>query len=84
MIDGMEWRKSSYSSGRGEECVEVKLSPWRKSSYSSPEGQECVEVSISGSPEISLRDSKNPNKALLNFSLEEWTPFLLLIKKFPS
>jgi hypothetical protein len=36
------WRKSSYSTGNGGNCVEVGV--WRKSSYSNVNGGECVEV----------------------------------------
>lgn len=39
----MIWRKSSRSSGGGQNCVEVAAT-WRKSSKSSAGGQECVEV----------------------------------------
>ncbi|MER5934913.1 DUF397 domain-containing protein [Streptomyces sp. NPDC002054] len=40
---GLRWFKSSYSSGEGDDCVEVALS-WHKSSYSGSEGDDCVEV----------------------------------------
>jgi hypothetical protein len=36
------WRKSSYSTSNGGECVEVGI--WRKSSYSNVNGGDCVEV----------------------------------------
>ena len=35
------WRKSSYSSGSGTNCVEVAT--WRKATYSSSNGTNCVE-----------------------------------------
>lgn len=39
------WRKSSYSSGNGSNCVEVAHIPgWRKSSYSGGNSSNCVEV----------------------------------------
>jgi hypothetical protein len=38
----MTWRKSSYSSVNGGNCVEVGV--WRKSSYSTSNGGNCVEV----------------------------------------
>ena len=41
-MTGAGWRKSSYSSGNGGQCVEVAT--WRKSSYSSGNGGQCVEV----------------------------------------
>ncbi|MFI6053371.1 DUF397 domain-containing protein [Streptomyces violascens] len=40
------WFKSSYSSGDGDDCVEVALD-WRKSTYSSGSGDSCVEVAHS-------------------------------------
>lgn len=36
------WRKSSYSTSTGGECVEVGV--WRKSSHSSSNGGDCVEA----------------------------------------
>ena len=36
-LTGAVWRKSSYSSGNGGDCVEVAV-VWRKSSYSSANG----------------------------------------------
>lgn len=36
------WRKSSYSTSNGGECVEVGT--WRKSSYSTGNGGNCLEV----------------------------------------
>jgi hypothetical protein len=36
------WRKSSYSTNNGGDCVEVGV--WRKSSYSTNNGGACVEV----------------------------------------
>ncbi|MFD6246852.1 DUF397 domain-containing protein, partial [Streptomyces roseolus] len=38
----LAWFKSSYSSGSGDDCVEVALS-WHKSSYSGGSGDDCVE-----------------------------------------
>ncbi len=37
------WRKSTYSSTTGGNCVEVATA-WRKSTYSSTTGGECIEV----------------------------------------
>lgn len=42
-----DWRKSSYSSANGGNCVEVAMT-WRKSSYSSGNGGNCVEVAAAG------------------------------------
>jgi hypothetical protein len=38
----MSWRKSSYSTSNGGQCIEVGV--WRKSSYSTSNGGSCVEV----------------------------------------
>jgi hypothetical protein len=42
-LTGAAWRKSSYSSANGGDCVEVAV-VWRTSSYSSANGGACVEV----------------------------------------
>jgi hypothetical protein len=38
------WRKSSYSNGGMNNCVEVAAIPWRKSTYSTGGANTCVEV----------------------------------------
>ncbi|MFE0737942.1 DUF397 domain-containing protein [Streptomyces sp. NPDC058855] len=46
-LTGARWRKSSYSSDTGGNCVEcapLGTAAWRKSSYSSDTGGDCVEV----------------------------------------
>ncbi|GAA3052772.1 hypothetical protein GCM10020000_37950 [Streptomyces olivoverticillatus] len=48
----LSWFKSSYSSGDGDDCVEVAFA-WRKSSYSGDEGGECVEVATTPTPSTS-------------------------------
>ncbi|WP_070015387.1 DUF397 domain-containing protein, partial [Streptomyces nanshensis] len=53
----LDWRKSSYSSGEGGNCVEVAAA-WRKSSHSSPEGGNCIEVSERPGT-VHVRDSKD-------------------------
>ncbi|MFI1965751.1 DUF397 domain-containing protein [Streptomyces pathocidini] len=45
------WRKSSYSSAQGGECIEcapLAGAAWRKSTYSSPQGGDCIECSPPG------------------------------------
>ncbi|MFF9013782.1 DUF397 domain-containing protein [Streptomyces sp. NPDC014870] len=57
-LTGARWRKSSYSSDTGGQCVEcapLGAAAWRKSSYSSDTGGECIEVA-----HVAVRDSKNP------------------------
>ncbi|MET9567964.1 DUF397 domain-containing protein [Streptomyces virginiae] len=61
-LTGAEWRKSSYSSDTGGECVEcapLGALAWRKASYSGDTGGECVEVAVQPRL-IAVRDSKNP------------------------
>jgi len=53
------WRKSSYSTGGGQNCVEVAVL-WRKSSYSTGDGQNCVEVAVVPGA-VAIRDSKDPH-----------------------
>ncbi|MFK4222316.1 DUF397 domain-containing protein [Streptomyces sp. NPDC019890] len=60
-LSGARWRKSSYSSDTGGECIEcAPLGAWRKSSYSGDTGGECVEVAAQPC-RIAVRDSKNPD-----------------------
>ncbi|MFB9676053.1 DUF397 domain-containing protein [Streptosporangium vulgare] len=82
----IEWRKSSRS-GNGSNCVEVGL--WRKNSLSGA-GQDCVEVALADisqaepGPDADLlvlvRDSKDPDGAILAFTSAEWDAFLDRIK----
>lgn len=49
------WRKSSFSEGGNNACVEI--GHWRKSSFSQgANNSDCVELSSAGA----VRDSKNP------------------------
>ena len=46
-LTSVAWRKSSYSSGNGGNCVEFAVLTgveWRKSSYSGGNGGTCVEI----------------------------------------
>ncbi|MFF4172779.1 DUF397 domain-containing protein [Streptomyces sp. NPDC001744] len=70
----LAWFKSSYSSGSGDDCVEVALS-WHKSSYSSGSGDNCVEVASCPST-VHVRDSKNVTGPQLALSPTAWTAFL--------
>ncbi|MFC9818632.1 DUF397 domain-containing protein [Streptomyces erythrochromogenes] len=61
-LTGAKWRKSSYSSDTGGECVEcapLGALAWRKSSYSGDTGGECVEVAAQPCL-VAVRDSKVP------------------------
>ena len=68
----MRWRKSSYSSGQGGNCVELR---WRKSSHSSGQDGNCVELAHIGM----IRDSKNPGGPIL--SVRDLPAFLRDIKE---
>ncbi|MFJ9343881.1 DUF397 domain-containing protein [Streptomyces sp. NPDC101733] len=62
-LTGAPWRKSSYSSDTGGECVECAPlggAAWRKSSYSGDTGGQCVEVAARPC-RIAVRDSKVPD-----------------------
>ena len=54
----VQWRKSTYSSGNGGQCVEVVTAPWRKSTHSGNGGMNCVEAAHSPGA-ILIRDTKN-------------------------
>ncbi|MFJ8078509.1 DUF397 domain-containing protein [Streptomyces sp. NPDC096176] len=58
----VRWRKSSYSSDTGGQCIEcapLGAAAWHKSSYSSDTGGECVEVADLAA-HVAVRDSKDP------------------------
>ena len=65
------WRKSTASAGEGE-CMEVAA--WRKSSHSTHNGA-CAEVGQDGTV-VGVRDSKDPDGAVLVFGPAAWTAFL--------
>ncbi|MGQ4482884.1 DUF397 domain-containing protein [Streptomyces sp. SAS_276] len=72
------WRKSSYSGSSGGECVEcapLGTAEWRKSSFSSTNGGECVEVAT-GAPCVAIRDSKNPDGAVLTVNRSRFEEFI--------
>ncbi|MET9430897.1 MULTISPECIES: DUF397 domain-containing protein [unclassified Streptomyces] len=70
----LAWFKSSYSSGSGDDCVEVALS-WHKSSYSGGSGDDCVEVAACPST-IHVRDSKVPAGPQLALTPGAWSSFV--------
>ncbi|MQS07080.1 DUF397 domain-containing protein [Streptomyces alkaliphilus] len=68
------WFKSSYSSGSGDDCVEVAMS-WRKSTYSSSGSGDCVEVATC--PEvIHVRDSKAVDGPYFTVGAAAWAQFV--------
>ncbi len=50
---------------------------WRKSSHSG--GSNCVEVAIDG-PTVLVRDSKDPDGAVLRFAGDQWRAFVTSVK----
>ncbi|PKV85519.1 DUF397 domain-containing protein [Streptomyces sp. TLI_146] len=65
-----QWRKSSYSSDQGGECVEcatLGAARWRKSSHSGNQGGECVEIAALPST-VAVRDSKDPHGPAIRFN----------------
>ncbi|GAA3760908.1 DUF397 domain-containing protein [Salinactinospora qingdaonensis] len=74
------FRKSSYSSGNSQNCVEVAHLPtdFRTSSYSG-HAQNCVEVADLPCG-AAVRDSKHPELGHLAFSAAEWSAFLTTLK----
>jgi uncharacterized protein DUF397 len=79
VVTGAIWRKSSYSSGNGGNCVEVAL-VWRKSSYSSGNGGDCIEVARDMPGAVAVRDSKDPEGPKLAFTPAAWREFTGLLK----
>lgn len=61
-LTAADWRKSSYSSDTGGQCIEcapLGTASWRKASYSGDTGGECIEVADLAA-HVAVRDSKNP------------------------
>ncbi|AWW39820.1 MULTISPECIES: DUF397 domain-containing protein [Streptomyces] len=76
---GIQWRKSSYSSDQGGDCVEcAPLSgdlAWRKSSYSGDEGGNCVEIAEAPCA-VAVRDSKTPTGPVMSVAPAAFTAFV--------
>jgi hypothetical protein len=66
--DEMGWNKSSFSAYNGN-CVE-----WHKSTFSNMNGN-CAEIAG-----CKVRDSKDPQGPVLEFSEAGWTEFLEAVK----
>jgi Domain of unknown function (DUF397) len=78
-LDRVQWRKSSYSTGTGGNCVEV-AAVWRKSSHSTGSGGDCVEVAPNPTGTVAVRDSKDRGGPELGFSDRAWSRFVQGIK----
>ena len=76
MSTGSEWRKSSYSTSTGGNCVEVGR--WRKSSHSDSTGGSCVEVSAPDA--ILVRDTTDRDGPVLAFRSPAWHRFLSTLR----
>ncbi|UXX94412.1 DUF397 domain-containing protein [Streptomyces sp. AD2-2] len=55
--------------------METGRQTWRKSSYSSTNGGDCVEVAT-GAPCVAIRDSKNPDGAVLTVNRSRFEEFI--------
>lgn len=75
----LAWFKSSYSSGSGDDCVEVALS-WHKSTYSSGDGDSCVEVAACPDT-VHVRDSKVVDGPQFTVAPDAWTAFVGLARR---
>ncbi|KAK1180435.1 DUF397 domain-containing protein [Streptomyces sp. NBS 14/10] len=53
---------------------------WFKSSYSSAGATECVEATF-GTGGIAVRDSKEPERAVLSFSARAWGEFVAVVRR---
>lgn len=72
------WRKSSYSTDTGGNCVE--LAGWRKSSHSGDTGGACVELADL-SCGVAVRDSKHAGGPALFFSAADFAAAVTRIKQ---
>ncbi|MEU8039322.1 DUF397 domain-containing protein [Streptosporangium sp. NPDC049078] len=53
---------------------------WRKSTLSGTNNDDCVEVANLPGGNQAVRDSKNPNGPMLNFTHTEWRAFITNVK----
>jgi hypothetical protein len=77
-MNGAPWRKSSYSSGSGTNCVEVAT--WRKASYSSSNGTNCVEAGVAEAGRVLVRDTTDRDGAMLSVPADAWARFASTLK----
>ncbi|WUH93018.1 DUF397 domain-containing protein [Streptomyces sp. NBC_00433] len=84
------WRKSTYSGGSGDDCIEASDSltqaSWRKTSHSGGSGGECIEFAANLPDVIPVRDSKDPQGPALTFTPTAWTAFVDAVARgeFPA
>ncbi|MFI5762669.1 DUF397 domain-containing protein [Streptomyces sp. NPDC051563] len=75
---GVQWRKSSYSSTNGGECVEcapLGAAVWRKASYSGTTGGDCIEIAAQPC-RVAVRDSKRPDGPAFTVAPEAFGAFV--------
>jgi hypothetical protein len=85
-LNGVTWRKSSYSNSDGGNCVEVsddllRTAVWHKSSYSNSDGGQCVEVAANIPSLVPVRDSKDTARSPLVFEASAWAAFVDDVKR---
>ncbi|MFF4420023.1 DUF397 domain-containing protein [Streptomyces sp. NPDC001549] len=69
-LTAVPWRKSSYSSTNGGECVEcapLGSAAWHKASYSGTTG---------GGGKVAVRDSKNPDGPVFTVTAAAFAAFV--------
>ncbi|MFE1769748.1 DUF397 domain-containing protein [Streptomyces sp. NPDC059008] len=81
-LTGATWRKSSYSDGGDDNCVEVADAgvAWRKSSFSDGGADNCIEIADDLTTTVPVRDSKNPAGPVLLFPAGAWSAFIRAVK----
>jgi hypothetical protein len=77
-VNGAPWRKASYSSSSGSNCVEVAT--WRKATYSGGSGTNCVEAGVAEAGLVLVRDTVDRDGALLSVSVAAWARFIGSLK----
>lgn len=73
----LTWRKSSYSGGEPQSCVEV--AQWRKSTYSGGSPQTCVEVAPL-TDYVAVRDTKDRGRGTHVVHARAWQAFIEAVK----
>ena len=75
-LSDVSWRKSSYSTSNGGNCVEVGIA----SRISSTSGINRVEDGRHVADVVAVRDSKEPDGPVLAFSPAAWQSFTSQLK----
>jgi hypothetical protein len=60
--------------------MDLTRANWRKSTYSANGGNTCVEVATAG-PVVAVRDSTDPDRAVLVFAPKRWNAFTRRARK---